>query len=272
MTVAEPIEPSNLSDKPFWEQQAKSFKLVSQADLIFSPSFPEEQFNTFSTDSSGLHKGELTLTGDSITAFVLLLAPAVSKKLLSISTIVFPRHFITRRFVSVTWAITVAFKFSFEAHWIIFSTSELLTTKAIRSCDSEIASSVPLRPSYFFGTASRLISKPGASSPTATATPPAPKSLQRRIILLTSGFLNNLWILRSSTALPFWTSAAAVETDFVLWTFDEPVAPPIPSRPVPPPTRTITSPASGVSRITISAGLAAITAPSSIRFASKPGW
>ena len=65
-------------------------------------------------------------------------------------------------------------------------------TIAILSCDSEIANSVPVKPSYFFKTASRLISKPSASSPTATQTPPAPKSLHLTIFLDTSGFLNNL--------------------------------------------------------------------------------
>jgi len=121
-----------------------------------------------------------------IFALALRLAPAVSKKFLSISTMVFPRHFITRRFVSVTFAITVAFRFSSFAALIIASTSFSRTTKAILSWLSEIASSVPFKPSYFFGTASRLISSPGASSPTATETPPAPKSLQRRIIRQTS--------------------------------------------------------------------------------------
>ena len=39
---------------------------------------------------------------------------------------------------------------------------------AMRSCDSEMASSVPSRPSYFFGTAFRSMSRPSASSPMAT--------------------------------------------------------------------------------------------------------
>ena len=37
--------------------------------------------------------------------------------------------------------------------------------------------------SYFFNTASKLISRPGANSPTATLTPPAPKSLHLTIFL-----------------------------------------------------------------------------------------
>jgi len=63
-------------------------------------------------------------------------------------------------------------------------------TIAIRSCDSEIANSVPVNPSYFFKTASKSITNPGANSPTATQTPPAPKSLQRTTFSLTSLFLN----------------------------------------------------------------------------------
>ena len=210
----------------------------------------------------------LGAVGLSITAFASWWAPAASRKSRLISTIVFPRHFITRRFVSVTVATTTAFKFSAFAALINFWTCFGATTTAMRSCDSEIASSVPFKPSYFFGTASRLISSPGANSPTATETPPAPKSLQRRIIRDTSLFLNKRWIFLSSTALPFWTSAAAVVTDFVVWTFEDPVAPPIPSRPVPPPRRITISPGLGRSRITVSTGAAAITAPSSMRFAA----
>jgi hypothetical protein len=87
----------------------------------------------------------------------------------------------TSRASSVTVAMIAALRFSLFAAAMNASASFARTTTAMRSCDSEIASSVPLRPSYFFGNASRLMSRPGASSPTATATPPAPKSLQRRI-------------------------------------------------------------------------------------------
>ena len=55
-----------------------------------------------------------------------------------------------------------------------------------------MASSVPSSPSYFFGTLFRFISRPSASSPIATDTPPAPKSLQRLISFDASAFLNNL--------------------------------------------------------------------------------
>ncbi len=65
------------------------------------------------------------------------------------------------------------------------STSFRRNDTAMRSCDSEMASSVPSRPSYFFGTAFRSMSRPSASSPMATDTPPAPKSLQRRIMRVT---------------------------------------------------------------------------------------
>ena len=41
--------------------------------------------------------------------------------------------------------------------------------------DSEIAISVPSRPAYFLGTLSRSTASPGASSPIATETPPAPE-------------------------------------------------------------------------------------------------
>ena len=55
----------------------------------------------------------------------------------------------------------------------------------------------------YIRTASRLIFRPSASSPMATLTPPAPKSLHRLIRRVTSLLRNSLWILRSSGALPF---------------------------------------------------------------------
>jgi len=138
---------------------------------------------------------------------------------------------------------------------------------AIRSCDSLIASSVPVKPSYFFKTASKSISSPGASSPTATQTPPAPKSLHLTTFSETALFLNNLWIFLSSTGFPFWTSAPAVSIDFTSCDFEEPVAPPIPSRPVRPPINKTICPFCGSKRFTCSFGAAATTAPTSIRLA-----
>ena len=101
--------------------------------------------------------------------------------------------------------------------------------------------------------------------------PPAPKSLQRLIIRARSPFLNKRWILRSSTGFPFWTSAPLSWMDSSVCALDEPVAPPQPSRPVLPPTRRMTSPGCGRSRTTFSLGAAAITAPTSMRLARKPG-
>jgi phosphoribosylformylglycinamidine synthase len=114
--------------------------------------------------------------------------------------------------------------------------------------------------------------EPAASSPTATATPPAPKSLQRLIRAVTAGLRKRRWSFRSSTAFPFCTSAPAVSTDSPVCTLEEPVAPPMPSRPVFPPTRSTMSPASGSSRRTQASGTAPATAPSSMRLARKPGW
>ena len=142
------------------------------------------------------------------------------------------------------------------------------TTTAIRSWDSLMASSVPSRPLYFFRTASRSIRRPSASSPMATLTPPAPKSLQRLMSFVTFPSRNRRWSLRSSGALPFCTSLAMVVRDWRLWLLEEPVAPPMPSRPVRPPRRMITSPGAGRSRTTFSAGAAATTAPHSRRLAT----
>ena len=141
-------------------------------------------------------------------------------------------------------------------------------TTAIRSWDSEIANSVPSRPAYFFGTLSRSTINPSASSPMATDTPPAPKSLHFLIRWLTSARRNSLWILRSVGALPFCTSAPQVERELSVCFLEEPVAPPQPSRPVRPPSSTIISPGSEFSRMTLRLGAAPITAPISIRFAT----
>ena len=141
-------------------------------------------------------------------------------------------------------------------------------TQAMRSWDSEMANSVPSRPAYFLGTKSRLIDTPLVSSPIATDTPPAPKSLQRLISVVTSPRRNKRWILRSVRALPFWTSAPHVERDSTVCSLEEPVAPPQPSRPVLPPSNTTTSPATGTSRRTWLRGAAPITAPISMRFAT----
>src|SRR5690606_20321795 len=122
----------------------------------------------------------------------------------------------------------------------------------------------------FVGTASKFIFKPSASSPIATETPPAPKSLHFFIIVLTQGFLKRVCILLSIGGLPFCTSAPDVIRDSSVCSLDEPVAPPHPSLPVLPPSKIITSPGTGFSLTTFFIGAAAITAPSSILFATYP--
>ena len=106
----------------------------------------------------------------------------------------------------------------------------------------------------------------------ATETPPAPKSLHFLINFAASGFLKSLWIFLSSGALPFCTCADSVSIEETLCDFDDPVAPPIPSLPVLPPSKIITSPSIGSILFTFSRGAAAITAPVSILFATYPLW
>ena len=195
--------------------------------------------------------------------------PLVSRNARAKSTIFSPRQYITRRGLSETSATTVASRFSLSACLIKSSRSLASITTAIRSCDSEIASSVPSSPSYFLGTLSRFTTRPSVSSPIATETPPAPKSLQRLIISVTAGLRNKRWILRSVGGLPFWTSAPQESSESTVCSLDEPVAPPQPSRPVRPPSNTIRSPADGRSRRTVSRGAAPITAPISIRLATN---
>ena len=101
----------------------------------------------------------------------------------------------------------------------------------------------------------------------ATDTPPAPKSFDFLMREVTSGRRNSRWSLRSSGGLPFWTSLPQVSSDSPVCSFDEPVAPPIPSRPVRPPSMSTTSPGAGRSRRTCEAFTAPTTAPISIRLA-----
>ena len=120
------------------------------------------------------------------------------------------------------------------------------------------------------GTALRSIVRPSASSPMATDTPPAPKSLQRLMSSIASLLRKRRWSFLSSGALPFCTSAPQWVSDSSVCDFEEPVAPPQPSRPVLPPRRMTRSPGDGTSRRTFSAGVAAMTAPISRRFATYP--
>ena len=195
-------------------------------------------------------------------------APLELRKARLTSTIVLPFQCMTRRGSSVTCATIVASRFSPSAMARKRPASSAATTTAIRSCDSLIASSVPSRPSYFFGTALRSMSSPSASSPMATDTPPAPKSLQRLIMRQASALRNRRWSLRSSGALPFCTSAPQLASDCTVCDLEDPVAPPQPSRPVRPPSKITTSPLCGRSRRTLAAGAAAMTAPISMRLAA----
>ena len=140
----------------------------------------------------------------------------VSRNALEILTTSLPLHLSTSLGSSVTTATSTASRFSSAEYLRNSSTSEGATTTAILSCDSEMASSVPSSPAYFLGTLSMSTIRPSASSPMATLTPPAPKSLHFLMSLVTSGRLKSLWILRSVGALPFWTSAPQVSIDFTL--------------------------------------------------------
>ena len=172
------------------------------------------------------------------------------------------------RLVSVTSATCVTSTFSEWQYSMKRSMSPRSTTTAIRSCDSLMASSVAFSPLYFTGTRSRYMSRPGANSPIATLTPPAPKSFDFLIRRVTSGRRNRRSNLRSSGAFPFCTSELHSSIDLTLCSFDDPVAPPIPSRPVRPPNSSMTSPAAGDSRRTFSALTAPTTAPTSRRLAT----
>ena len=222
-----PIVESKVSDKPFFAHTLRSERVFSVISLKETPSFLSNHVVTLSQ----------------ISAFVICLTPLVSKNSREISTIFLPFKVILILPVSVTTATGVADKFSVAARRINSSTSLAATTTAIRSCDSEIASSVPFNPAYFLGTLSRSISNPSASSPIATDTPPAPKSLHFLILSVASLLRKRRCNFLSVSALPFCTSAPHVSTEWESCALEEPVAPPQPSRPVSPPSKITTSPA-----------------------------
>ena len=248
------MDPSNISTRPFCEHTFRSFNISSHFSLT---SF-----------TSSLTRMLSFLFGISTATVVSWCAPLVSRNARERFTISFPLQESTRRGSSVTTATSVASRFSSAAYFRNCSRSFGSMTTAIRSWDSEMAISVPSRPAYFFGTLSRLILRPGASSPMATETPPAPKSLHFLIRRLTSSRRNSLCSLRSVGAFPFCTSAPQVSMDSVVCTLEEPVAPPQPSLPVRPPSRMMISPGSEFSRTTARRGAAPRTAPISIRFAT----
>ncbi len=96
----------------------------------------------------------------------------VSGKRRSKSTIVSPFQCMTRFGFSVTVATTTASIFSLLHSATKVSTSSGRTTTAIRSCDSEMAISVPFKPWYLRGTLLRSISRPSMRNwPIATQTP-----------------------------------------------------------------------------------------------------
>ena len=179
-TVPRPMVLSKRSDKPFSLHTFKRPKLASQADSKSAAAVTSA--GTCSKTFSAFSSATVTL--------VCWATPLVSRKARDKSTILSPRQNITKRGSAVTSATTVASRFSSSAYLIKASRLAASITTAMRSWDSEIASSVPSKPSYFLGTLSKSITRPSVSSPIATETPPAPKSLQRLIIAVTAGLRN----------------------------------------------------------------------------------
>ena len=218
-TVPAPMVESNRSERPWREQKRRS------------PAWASMPLLKLSGTGAGVIWGAGTET------VMCFSAPLEFKNSREMSTMVWPFQVMVRRGSAFTCATTVASRFSPAARARNFPASSGATTTAMRSWDSLMASSVPSRPSYFRGTRLKSMSSPSASSPMATDTPPAPKSLQRLMSLEASGLRNRRWSFRSSGALPFWTSAPQVWILSTVWDLEEPVAPPQPSRPVRPPKR-----------------------------------
>ncbi len=250
-TLAAPMVESNRSARPFWLQMLRSPARAVSFSASVSPGQEGWKMRPASTLTS-----------------VCFSAPFEFKNSRLMSTITSPRQRMTSRGCSVTVATTVASRFSPSASLRNSSRSSGASTTAIRSWLSLMASSVPSRPSYFLGTLSRSMERPSASSPIATLTPPAPKSLQRLISRVAAGLRKSRCSLRSSGGLPFCTSAPQLSRLSNLCALLEPVAPPMPSRPVRPPSSTTISPGRGCSRRTFAAGAAPTTAPISSRLAT----
>ena len=142
---------------------------------------------------------------------------------------------------AVTSAITVASEVLLGgvAHELLDVTVGDGAGHALR--DSEIASSVPSRPSYFLVTVSRSTYRPSASSPTATETPPAPKSLQRLIRRQSVAAAEQTLQLALDGGVALLDLGARGLDGLGVLGLEEPVAPPMPSRPVRPPSRMILS-------------------------------
>ena len=161
-TVPAPMVESKRSDSPLFEHTLRSETSASMRSASEPPS----------------HVRSYALPGSTRTSCCFG-APLDAKNARLTSTMVCPRHVMRTRASSVTPAMGVASRFSSRASAKNASTSSAANATAMRSWLSEMASSVPSKPSYFLGTRSRSMSRPSASSPTATDTPPAPKSLQR---------------------------------------------------------------------------------------------
>ncbi len=256
-TVPAPMVESKRSTRPLF-------------DATFRSLTNETRYCSSEPSASGTARGVTSPSSANcpMRTFACLGAPLLARKSRLTSTMRWPRHSMRTRGSAVTCATGVASRFSARASSMNRSTSSAASATAMRSWLSEMASSVPSSPSYFFGMRSSHISSPSANSPMATDTPPAPKSLQRLIMRHASLLRNRRCILRSTGGLPFCTSAPHVSMDVALCAFDEPVAPPMPSRPVRPPRSTTTSPGAGVSRRTSLAGVAPTTAPISMRLAA----
>ena len=158
-TVPAPIVESNRSARPRFEQTLSSDISPTARDAKSPP------------DKAALFSVSFTETD------ICFVAPLEFRNSRLISHIVSPRQSIFSLLSPVTSATTVASRFSPAARARNSAVSFGSSTTAMRSCDSLMASAVPSSPSYFLGTASRSMTRPSASSPMATETPPAPKSL-----------------------------------------------------------------------------------------------
>ena len=122
------------------------------------PIFPQV-FRSLATCATCSAKGRLSATspaGSEMRTVMLFGAPAESTKARDKSTIACPCQSNTSRGSAVISATTVASRFSFLQAVANMSQFSRAMTQAIRSCDSEMANSVPFKPSYFLGTASKF--------------------------------------------------------------------------------------------------------------------
>ena len=257
--VAAPMELSNLSTRPFCEQWFRSDSTAVQA---------VRRSAVFSWAAAGRFlKKSSAATGQAISTAVWRPAPLLSRKPRSRSTMARPRHFICRRGRRLTRAITVASMFSAAAN--------CRKRRCLRGRhhhghallglgDGEFGA---VEAVVFLGHVVEVDLERGRDLADGD------RDAAGAEVVADLDLPAGARVAEQALDLPFGGRVAflhfgGVQQRDSLCSLEEPVAPPMPSRPVRPPISRMTSPGAGVPRRTFARGAAAITAPISRRLAT----